>query len=159
MSPVAIPDNPIHATAVVVRDRGVLILGASGSGKTTLALSLIGQFQVKGLFARLISDDRVSVRICHGRLLGRAPASIRGLVEVHGLGPLPVDVENEAVLDVVVRLVGRDEAPRMREDVFETVLDCRLPRLDLPRGQAHGNVLAIEGWLREKPFSPDPPSA
>jgi len=63
----------IHGTALLIGDRGVLITGASGAGKTTLALTLIDHCRVRGLFARLISDDRVLVANHAGRLVCRVP--------------------------------------------------------------------------------------
>ena len=46
----------IHATAVSIEDKGILIVGKSGSGKSSLALSLIA----KG--AHLICDDRAKLK-------------------------------------------------------------------------------------------------
>ena len=43
----------VHASAVSLGGRGVLILGRSGAGKSGLALRLIA------LGAQLVSDDRV----------------------------------------------------------------------------------------------------
>jgi serine kinase of HPr protein (carbohydrate metabolism regulator) len=53
-------NQTIHATAVLVGSRALLIRGASGSGKTTLALRLIAASE-QGLlpFGRLVADDRV----------------------------------------------------------------------------------------------------
>ncbi|RWH23488.1 MAG: HPr kinase/phosphorylase, partial [Mesorhizobium sp.] len=41
MSDPAVKSENIHATAILIGDRGVLITGPSGAGKTTLALTLI----------------------------------------------------------------------------------------------------------------------
>jgi energy-coupling factor transporter ATP-binding protein EcfA2 len=78
----------IHATAVLVGERAVLIMGPSGSGKSDLALRLIlnpppGPSGAPTL-VRLIADDRVEVSAAAGRLLCRAPAAIAGLIEVRG---------------------------------------------------------------------------
>ena len=53
----------IHAGAVGIGGRGLLILGPSGAGKSALALALMG------LGARLVADDRVILRVEDGRLL------------------------------------------------------------------------------------------
>lgn len=45
----------LHASAVALGPRGLLILGAAGAGKTTLALALVA------LGAELVADDRVLV--------------------------------------------------------------------------------------------------
>jgi len=77
------------ATRLAGRWKGVLIEGPSGSGKSDLALrSLAAGF-------RLVADDRVVVWASAGRLFGRAPEALAGLMEVRGLDvvrlePLPL---------------------------------------------------------------------
>ncbi len=63
--------------------RGVLIEGPSGSGKSDLILRGLGE----GF--RLVADDRVLVWASGGRLWGRAPHALAGLMESRGLGVLP----------------------------------------------------------------------
>ena len=63
--------------------RGALIEGPTGAGKSDLALRAIDQ----GF--RLVADDRVLVWRAGGRLFGRAPATLHGLVEARGLGVWP----------------------------------------------------------------------
>lgn len=61
------------------RWRGALIEGPSGAGKSDLALRALGE----GF--RLVADDRVALWTCEGRLYGRAPGPLHGLIEVRGL--------------------------------------------------------------------------
>lgn len=71
----------LHASAVAVGERGLLISGAAGAGKTTLALEMIA------LGADLVADDRVvAERDRSGQLRLSAPPGIAGLVEVRGFG-------------------------------------------------------------------------
>ena len=56
----------VHASAVLVGDRAVLIRGPSGSGKSALAYALIRAAEIGG-FARLVGDDRVHVEAANGR--------------------------------------------------------------------------------------------
>lgn len=127
----------IHATAIVVGDRGILITGPSGSGKTTLALALVEHFSASG-FARLVGDDQL-LAICRGgRLLCRTPATISGLAEVYGIGPQPTDHEPAAVIDFAIRLVPAAAMPRFQEHGRAIVGDCDLPELIL----AERNVTA-----------------
>lgn len=70
----------LHATAVAIAGRGVLLSGRSGSGKSDLALRLIDRGHM------LISDDRVQTLAKGGCLLLSPPAAIAGLMEVRGLG-------------------------------------------------------------------------
>lgn len=70
----------VHASAVQLDGRGVLILGPSGCGKSGLALRLIA------LGAVLIADDRVILSRRDAALWAEAPASIAGLIEARGVG-------------------------------------------------------------------------
>ncbi len=82
----------IHATCVLLdragasfgapADAGVLILGKSGAGKSDLALRLIA------MGAKLVADDRTDLFVRRGRLFGRAPKAIAGLMEVREVGIL-----------------------------------------------------------------------
>lgn len=100
--------------------RGVLIEGASGAGKSDLALRALDQ----GF--RLVADDRVLVWSDAGRLFGRAPEPLSGLLEMRGLGVLPV--EPIAFSEIV--LLARLEPPeRMPEPATETILDLPVPLL------------------------------
>jgi hypothetical protein len=89
-----------------------LLLGPSGCGKSDLALRLIDE-GAKGE-VRLVSDDRTLLFNAKGRLHAKAPASIKGLLEVRGLGiiQLPVRANVEIVLAVKLgREAGRLPAP------------------------------------------------
>jgi serine kinase of HPr protein (carbohydrate metabolism regulator) len=137
----------LHATGVVLGDRGVLITGPSGSGKSALALELVDRFTRRGAFARLLSDDQVLVSVHAGRLVCRAPRPIAGLVEIRGLGPTPTPYIPAAIVDLIVRLMPAGEAPRLPEPAREIVAGCDLPRLDLPGRDCVAAALAMEAWL------------
>lgn len=70
----------MHASAVAVAGRGLLITGATGSGKTTLALEMVA------LGAVLVGDDRIAVAANGNALMLSAPPAIAGLAEVRGFG-------------------------------------------------------------------------
>lgn len=142
----------LHGSALVLGDRGVLIVGASGSGKTTLALSLLAQSQVTGRLVRLIGDDQLLVSSRGDRLVCAAPSTIRGLAEVHGLGPRPLEVEAAAVIDLMVRLLPAEEAERFPEDTTETICGCITPRLGLRERNTIGSMLAVWARLSMRPF-------
>lgn len=84
----------LHATTVAKQGRAVIIAGRSGSGKSDLALRLFDRGFV------LVSDDQTMVRKADGRLIASAPPTIRGKLEVRGIGI----VEVEAVDDMPVCL-------------------------------------------------------
>ena len=73
----------LHATAVALDGRAVLLLGKSGAGKSDLALRLVAAGW------RLVADDRVVVTAQGDRLIASAPPRLAGLMEVRGLGIVP----------------------------------------------------------------------
>jgi len=100
----------IHASAVLVGARAVLIRGPSGSGKSRLALELIQAARGGTLrFARLVGDDRVHVEAAHGRLLVRPAAALAGMIELRGTGILQLPYEPSAVVGLVVDLAAAAE--------------------------------------------------
>jgi len=139
------PLPSIHASAVLVGARAVLIRGPAGCGKSRLALALLAA-AAQGLvrFARLVTDDRAELEPRHGRLLVRPPAAIRGLIEIRGLGVRRLPFEPLAVVGLVVDLGASDAQrlplPHAREILLEGV---SLPRLGiLPEADPLPLVLA-----------------
>jgi len=126
--------STIHASAVLVGARAVLIRGPTGCGKSRLALALLDA-AAQGLvrFARLVTDDRAELEPRDGRLLVRPPAPIRGLIEIRGFGIRRLPFEPVAVVGLVVDLGAGDAQrlplPQAREVLLEGV---SLPRLALP---------------------------
>jgi serine kinase of HPr protein (carbohydrate metabolism regulator) len=142
----------LHATAVVVGDRGIVIRGASGSGKTTLALALITAARTAGRHAALLADDQILLSAREGRLVGLAPPPIAGLVEVWGIAPQPLVHEGSAVIDLVVTLVDGRDAPRYAEPRWYEMVGCRLPELVLASRNVNGALAALAAWLLLPPF-------
>ncbi|MBI1622174.1 HPr kinase/phosphorylase [Aquamicrobium zhengzhouense] len=135
-----------HATAVVVGAVGVLIRGPSGAGKSALALSVLAQAKDMGCFAILVSDDQVWLSEHSGRLVARAPDPIAGLIEVRGLGPVKIEHEPAAVIDLIVDLVAQPE--RYQEASEEMIAGVSLRRFDVSSAdiaQATRVVLALVG--------------
>ncbi|RWC09235.1 MAG: HPr kinase/phosphorylase, partial [Mesorhizobium sp.] len=90
----------IHGTALLIGERGVLITGPSGAGKTTLALTLLDHCRARGLFSRLIGDDRLLAVAHAGRLVCRVPATIAGLAEVPGFMPAMTSVRPDSITEM-----------------------------------------------------------
>jgi HPr kinase/phosphorylase len=95
-------DVNIHAGCVAIGAAGVLLLGPSGAGKSDLALRLIDEG------AKLVADDRTILFTARGALHARAPASIKGLLEIRGLGIIKLPVRARVKIALVVRL-GRED--------------------------------------------------
>jgi hypothetical protein len=113
----------IHASAVLVGESAVVIRGPSGSGKSRLALGLIRLAEAGTLpFARLVGDDRVALAAASGRLLVSPAPNIAGLIEVRGLGVLPLPHEPLAVAGLIVDLAAEDGARMPAADSARTSL-------------------------------------
>jgi hypothetical protein len=97
------PQANIHASCVAIGGHGVLLLGKSGAGKSDLALRLIDGG------ARLVADDRTILFAVRGALHAKAPESIKGLLEIRGLGIVACPVRPQVKIALVVRL-GREGA-------------------------------------------------
>jgi hypothetical protein len=103
----AAPATTVHASAVLVGARAVVIRGPSGSGKSRLALALIEAGRSgRLLFARLVGDDRIFLAAAGGRLLARPADNLTGLIEVRGAGLLRLDYEPGAVVGLVLDLAA-----------------------------------------------------
>jgi HPr kinase/phosphorylase len=99
----------VHASAVQVGDRAVLIRGPSGAGKSRLAFNMIlagrsGQLPP----AILVGDDRVHLDTVAGQLWVRPAPELAGLIEIRGLGIRRCDFTNEAVVGLVADLAASD---------------------------------------------------
>ena len=115
----------VHATAVAVAGRGVLLFGAPGRGKSDLALRLIDRG------ARLIADDQTRLERRGESLIASAPAEIKGLIEIRGLGIVPVETEPQGVVALAVELVRPEEVERMPEPDWAEFLGIRVRRIKL----------------------------
>ena len=130
-------DTPtIHASAVLVGAKAVLIRGPAGSGKSRLTWDLL-QAAAQGAlpFARLVADDRVHHEVHAGRLLVRPAPQLAGLIEIHGLGIRNMAFEPVAAVGLVVDLAAPDGA-RLPAPQAETAVisGVTLPRLAVAAG-------------------------
>ena len=99
----------LHASCVARGAEAVLLLGPPGSGKSDLALRLIREGWA------LVADDQCVLRVEGSALRAEAPSTLRGMLEVRGLGVftgLPVAAP-DATLRLAVRLVPPGAVPRL----------------------------------------------
>jgi HPr kinase/phosphorylase len=128
----------MHASAVLVGERALLIRGPAGSGKSRLAWALLDAARAGILaYARLVADDRVRIFAAGNRLLAAAPETIRGMIEIRGLGVRRVDCEPLALVGLVVDLAAADGARLPEASAGETeILGVKVPRLAVAAGEA-----------------------
>jgi HPr kinase/phosphorylase len=130
------PTGTVHASAVLVGDRAVLIRGPSGSGKSRLAFDLIlagrtGQIPP----AVLVGDDRVHLDTRGENLMVRPAQELTGLIEIRGLGLRRIDYRSEASVGLVVDLAA-DDAERLPppEALSARICGVSIPRIPVERG-------------------------
>ncbi|MFO1110786.1 MAG: HPr kinase/phosphatase C-terminal domain-containing protein [Bradyrhizobium sp.] len=121
----------VHASAVLVGERAVLIRGPSGSGKSRLAFELIlagrsGQVPP----AILVGDDRVHLDTGSGNLIVRPARELAGLIEIRGLGIRRIKHVGEATVGLVVDL-GAEDADRLpaAEALIIRINGVNIPRI------------------------------
>jgi serine kinase of HPr protein (carbohydrate metabolism regulator) len=133
----------LHAGLVALRQhevwRGALVIGESGAGKSDLMLrALSGGF-------RLVSDDRTVVWASAGRVYGRAPEALSGLVEARGLGVL----SHSALPLAEVALVVACEPPDAQIERMPPPVDLKaLAGVDLPLIRVHALEASALSKLR-----------
>lgn len=121
------------ATRLQGRWRGALIEGPSGTGKSDLAVRMIGA----GF--RLVADDRVLVWTSGGRLFGKAPQPIAGLIEARGVGVIPATPLDFCEISLVVQCQSKATAvERMPSSEPVKVEGVALPQIELWPFEAAG---------------------
>jgi serine kinase of HPr protein (carbohydrate metabolism regulator) len=137
----------IHASAVIVGDRGIIIRGDSGSGKSSIVSALMDRAGYRGVFSVLVSDDQCRIRDEAGRLLCTAPAALRGGLEIRGSGLHQSDFEERAVIHLVVDLVEPNQSVRFSENAVTVLHGVAIAHLVLPKSGIETACQAIESRL------------
>jgi HPr kinase/phosphorylase len=124
----------LHGTVIALGACAAIIRGPSGSGKSDLALRCLGlaPTALVPCPAQLVADDRAVVSRQGERLLVEAPATIRGKLEVRGLGIVDVPCAVQCALVLAVDLTTPDKIVRLPDPQPHTeIMGVLLPLIHL----------------------------
>ena len=148
----------VHASAVRVGNRAVLIRGPSGAGKSRLAVDLIlagrsGQIPS----AMLVGDDRVHLEAIGEQLAVRPAPQLAGLIEIRGLGIRRCEFTDKAMVGLVVDLCAAD-AERLppSEALLTYVYGIQIPRIPVGKGYAAFPLVVAALSMAASSSSPQP---
>lgn len=116
----------VHASAVLLGQKAVLLTGESGNGKSTIALQLI-----KAHEATLIGDDRVYLAKHGAVLMARPHDNLLGLLEMRGLGLLRLPYCQKAAVALAVELTSKAHVPRLATNAIYQYDGLSIPLLRL----------------------------
>ena len=128
----------VHASAVMVGNRAVLIRGPSGAGKSHLAFDLILAGRAGQLpLAVLVGDDRVHLEASNGQVVVRPARGLAGLIEIRGLGIRSWDFIEQAIVGLVVDLSAPDAARLPQPEALQArICGVEIPRIPAGVGYA-----------------------
>jgi HPr kinase/phosphorylase len=142
----------VHASAVLVGDRAVLIQGPPGIGKSRLAFDLIlagraGQIPK----AILVGDDRLFLEVRDNNIAARPAPQLAGLIEIRGLGIRRCDFVDQAVVGLVVDLGAADSERLPASEALNTCIKgIKIPRI--PVGSGDPALPLVVAALTTKPI-------
>lgn len=140
----------MHGVLVDVYGLGVLITGDSGVGKSETALELIKRGH------RLIADDRVDVyQRDENTIVGQAPAILKHLMEIRGIGIIDVmnlfgagAVRQDTPISLIVHLENwrpdRNYDRIGSEEATQQIFDVPVPKITIPVKVGRNLAIIIE---------------
>lgn len=142
----------VHGTCVAIDDKCALLRGEPGAGKSDLALRFLAMFSGQNaLGVGLVADDQTVLSLERGKLIASSPATTGGLIEVRGLGIIPVAARSKAELALVVDLVSGEDIERLPDPLPKIeLLGVSLPCIKLAAFEASAPIklkIALTGGL------------
>ena len=150
------PAPNMHATMLIIENKGVLLTGPSGAGKSDLALRVLAT-NFSGFFCaeppQLVSDDQVLLRVAQGKLYGKAPEPLKGLLEVRHVGICSFPYVVEAQIHGVVELTSDHKPERVPPSPLEMteIQAISLPKVQLnpfEQSAPHKLVLMVQNFSK-----------
>ncbi|OJW53372.1 MAG: hypothetical protein BGO67_01320 [Alphaproteobacteria bacterium 41-28] len=124
----------LHGTCVEIKGKAVLISGKPGMGKSSLALQLIDRG------ALLVSDDQTFIKLKEGILIASPAPSLKGLLEVRGIGICPFPYQEQSPLALCVEISDEDKTQRLPEPIFIEYHGIQIPCLTLAKNDLLGAI-------------------
>jgi HPr kinase/phosphorylase len=144
----------VHGTCVALGRSAALLRGPSGSGKSDLALRFLflarrGPAAVEAPI--LVADDQVELIRAGDGLLARAPVTIRGRMEVRGVGIVEVKHLEQAELALIVDLVPElTDVERLPDDATARFMGVEVPLVRLYPWEASAAIKLAVALARAK---------
>lgn len=129
-----ISSKNIHGTALAIEDSGLLILGPSGSGKSDLALRLIDSG------ATLVADDITICKRENNEIFMFCDDSIKGIIEVRGIGLVKVPYVEGIKLKMVIKLIDQKIERFPLEKEFYKLLSIKKPLIKINPKELSANA-------------------
>lgn len=148
------PSVSMHGIMLDVYGIGVMIMGESGIGKSETALELIHRGH------RLVSDDLIEFKRVRDEIFGEAPAIIKHMMEIRGLGIIDVKaiygvgaVKKRKRLELVIGLENwapdKEYSRVGNSHLSETILDIPVPKYIIPIMPGRNLAILIEVAVRD----------
>jgi HPr kinase/phosphorylase len=147
----ASPYRIVHGTMIEVHGQGVLLMGEAGIGKSETALALVKRGHA------LVADDTTRLwRERTGRIMAASIPPIQNLMDIRGVGIVNIReiygitaVRGQKQLDLIIRLVGADEAEKLLDrtgvtPLYRDVCGVQVPEIVLPVAPGRDTSTLVE---------------
>lgn len=115
----------VHASAISLKGRGVLLLGPSGSGKSSLARHMMERGW------GLVGDDQIHIIKSAGGLYLVGDSRLKGRLEIRGVGLISVIAAPPVRFNLAVQLCAFGAEQRYAPERTIALLGQRIPIIDL----------------------------